>query len=63
MTDTNYKLRAWMGANKVSGRELAKRLEMPYSTFCSKMSEESDWKLPEIKTLQVVPGLAFEELF
>ena len=63
MTDTNYKIRAWMGANKVSGRELAERLEMPYSTFRSKMSEESDWKLPEIKTLQVVTGLAFEELF
>lgn len=63
MLDTNYKLRAWMGANKVSGRELAKRLEMPYSTFCSKMSEESDWKLPEIKALQEITGLVFEDLF
>ena len=63
MLDTNYKLRAWMGANRVSGRELAKRLEMPYSTFCSKMSEESDWKLPEIKALQEITGLVFEDLF
>lgn len=63
MTDTNYKLRAWMGANKVSGRELAKRLEMPYSTLCTKMSEESDWKLPEIKALQEITGLAFNDLF
>ncbi len=63
MTDTNYKLRAWMGANKVTGRELAKRIEMPYSTFCTRMSEEADWKLPEIKALQAVTGLAFDELF
>lgn len=63
MLDTNYKVRAWMGANKVSGRELAKRLNMPYSTFCTRMSEESDWKLPEIKALQEITRLAFEELF
>lgn len=63
MTDTNFKLRAWMGANKVTGRELAKRLDMPYSTLCTRLSEETDWKLAEIKTLQVVTGLAFEELF
>ena len=63
MVDTNYKIRAWMGANRVSGRELAKRLEMPYSTFCAKMGEESDWKLPEIKSLLEVTGLTYEELF
>ncbi len=63
MTDTNYKLRGWMGANKVTGRELAKRIDMPYSTFCTRMNEESEWKLPEIKSLQAVTGLAFEELF
>ena len=63
MTDTNYKLRGWMGANKVTGRELAKRINMPYSTFCTRMSEEADWKLPEIKALQAVTGLTFDELF
>lgn len=63
MEDTNYKLRAWMGANKVSGRELAKRLDMSYSTFCTRMNEEADWKLPEIKSLKEVTGLAFDELF
>ena len=63
MVDTNYKVRAWMGANKVSGRELAKRLNMPYSTFCTRMDEKSDWKLPEIKSLQKITGLAFDELF
>lgn len=63
MVDTNYKIRAWMGANKVSGRELAKRLDMPYSTFCTRMSEKTGWKLPEIKALQDITGLAFEELF
>ena len=63
MEDTNYKVRGWMGANKVSGRELAKRLNMPYSTFCTRMNEESDWKLPEIIALQKITGLAFEELF
>jgi len=63
MADTNYKIRAWMGANKVSGRELAYRLNMPYSTFCNKMSEDSDWRLPEIKSLMDITGLTFEELF
>lgn len=63
MIDTNYKLRAWMGANKVSGRELAKRLNMSYSTFCTRMNEESDWKLPEVKALQEITGLVFEDLF
>lgn len=63
MNDTNYKLRAWMGANKISGREMAKRLEMPYPTFRMKMLGNSEWKLPEIHSIMTVTGLAFDELF
>ena len=29
MQDTNYKLRGWMGSNKVSHRRMAELLEMP----------------------------------
>lgn len=63
MNDTNYKIRAWMGANKVSGRELAEKIGMPYPTFRVKMGENSDWKLPEIRALIEVTGLTFDELF
>lgn len=63
MVDTNYKVRAWMGANKVSQRELAKRLNLSYSALRAKLDERTDWKLAEIKALQEITGLAFEELF
>lgn len=63
MNDTNYKLRAWMGANKVSGLELANKLNMPYPTFRTKMNGGSDWKLPEVHKLMEITGLTFDELF
>lgn len=63
MYDTNYRIRAWMGANKVSGRELAEKIDMPYPTFRQKIAGKSDWKLPEINSLIKVTGLVFEELF
>lgn len=63
MADTNYKLRAWMGAEKVSGRELADRIGMPYDTFRVKMLGKTQWKLSEVEDLLKVTGLTFEELF
>lgn len=63
MKDTNYKLRAWMGANKVSGVKLAEMINMPYSTFKLKYSGERQWKLTEIVALLRVTGLTFDELF
>jgi hypothetical protein len=63
MQDTNYKLRAWMGANKVSGTEMARRIDMPYDTFKNKMAGTSQWKLSEVVTLIEVTKLPFEELF
>lgn len=63
MRDTNYKLRAWMGAEKVSGRVLAERINMPYDTFKVKMLGKSPWKLPEVIALLEVTGKTFEELF
>ena len=63
MNDTNCKIRAWMGANKVSGYELAEKIGMPYPTFRSKMGEISDWKLSEVRKLIEVTGLTFDELF
>jgi len=63
MNDTNRKIRAWMGANRVSGRELAEKIGMPYPTFRMKMAEKTDWKLPEIYSLIEVTGLVFDELF
>ncbi len=63
MADTNYKLRAWMGAEKVSGKELADRIGMPYDTFRVKMLGKTQWKLSEVEDLLKVTGLTFEELF
>lgn len=63
MRDTNYELRAWMGANKVSGRELAKRMGRSYETIRMKLSGKTEWTLPEIEKLMEVTGLSFEELF
>lgn len=63
MTDTNCKLRAWMGANKVSGRKLASMIDMPYDTFRAKMSGKSEWKLSEIQALMCATESPYEELF
>ena len=63
MTDTNAKLRGWMGENKVSGVKLAELIGMPYPTFKVKMSGKTDWSMPEIIRLLKVTGHKFEELF
>ena len=63
MQDTNYKLRAWMGANRVSGVKMAEMIAMPYATFKYKMSEKSEWTLSEIDTILRVTGCKFDEIF
>lgn len=63
MRDANYDLRAWMGANKVSGRKLAELMGRSYETIRVKLANKTDWTLPEIKKLMEVTGLTFEELF
>ena len=63
MNDTNAKLRGWMGENKISGVQLAERIGMPYPTFKTKMSEKSDWNMPEIIMILNVTGKKFEEIF
>ena len=63
MADTNYNLRAWMGANRVSGRKLAEMMDMPYNTFRVKYTGKTKWTLTEIKKLLDITGLTFEELF
>lgn len=63
MEDTNYKLRAWMGANKVSGVKLSEMIDMPYDTFKARYAGKTQWKLTEIVALLRVTGLTFDELF
>ena len=63
MQDTNYKLRGWMGSNKVSHRRMAELLEMPYETFRAKIAGESQWKLSEVIRILDVTGCLFEEIF
>lgn len=63
MADTNYKLRAWMGANKVSGPMLAEMIDMPYETFKNKMADKSQWKLSEVKALIKATGCSYDEIF
>lgn len=63
MKDTNYKLRAWMGANRVSGSKMAELMDMPYMTFKNKMTEKTEWKLSEVLTIMKVTGCTFDEIF
>lgn len=63
MRDTNYKIRGWMGSNKVSVRRLAELMDMPYDTLKTRMSGKTPWKLSDIEKLMEVTGLKFEELF
>jgi hypothetical protein len=63
MRDTNYELRAWMGANKVSGRKLAEMMGRSYETIRVKLAGKTEWTLPEIKKLLEVTGLTFDDLF
>lgn len=61
--DTNYKLRAWMGANKVSGVKLAEMLGMSYNTIKLKLMGKSEWKLSEIEALMEATGCEFHDIF
>lgn len=63
MRDTNYELRAWMGANKVSGRKLAEMMGRSYETIRIKLGGKTEWTLQEIEQLIEITGLPFEELF
>ena len=63
MQDTNYKLRAWMGANRISGVKMAEMIGMPYTTFKYKLSQKSEWTFSEIMAIIDVTGSKFEELF
>lgn len=63
MKDTNYKLRGWMGANRVSGIEMAERIGLPYGTFRLKIEGKTEWKLSEIVNILRVTGCAFDEIF
>ena len=63
MKDTNYKLRAWMGANRVSGPKMAEMMGMSYETFKNKMADKSEWKLSEVKTIMQVTGCKYDEVF
>ena len=63
MQDTNYKLRAWMGANRVSGVAMAEMIGMPYNTFKTKFKGETDWKLSEVIAILRATGCKFDEIF
>lgn len=63
MQDTNYKLRAWMGANRVSGAAMARLIGMPYDTFKIKFAGKTEWKLSEVVSILKVTGQKFEEIF
>lgn len=63
MNDTNYKIRAWMGANRVSGRKLAEMMEMSYNTLKPKLAGKVKWTVSDAEALIKATGLPFEELF
>lgn len=61
--DTNYKLRAWMGANRFSSAKFAKMIDMPYETFKNKMAGKTEWKLSEVVRILEFTGCSFDEIF
>lgn len=61
--DANYKLRGWMGSNRVTDTEMAKRLNLPYGTFKYKIAGRTEWKLSEIFKILEVTGCTFHEIF
>ena len=63
MKYTNYKLRGWMGANRVSGTEMADRIGLPYGTFRLKIEGKTEWKLSEVISIMQTTGCALEEIF
>ena len=63
MTDTNAKLRGWMGENRISGVKFAEMIGMPYPTFKVKMSGRTDWNMPEIVRILKITDKKFEEIF
>lgn len=63
MKDPNYKLRGWMGSNRVSGTAMADMMNMSRETFKNKMSGKTEWKLSEIITILEVTGCTFHEIF
>lgn len=63
MYDTNYKLRAWMGANRLSAAKMAEMIGMPYGTFKWKMAERSEWTLSEIQAIMEATDCKFDEIF
>ena len=63
MNDTNYKIRAWMGANRVSGRKLAEMMGMSYNTLKPKLAGTVKWTLSDVQAMMKATGLSFDELF
>lgn len=63
MSKANSKLRSWLGANQITGKEFAKMIDMPYDTFKSKITNRSDWRLADVIKILAVTGCKFEELF
>lgn len=63
MRDPNYKLRGWMGANRVSGNAMAERINMSRETFKNKINGKTEWKLSEILMILKVTGCKFDEIF
>lgn len=63
MKDPNYKLRGWMGSNRVSGNAMADMMNMSRETFKNKISGKTEWKLSEILMILKVTGSKFDEIF
>lgn len=63
MSNTNAKIRGWMGEHGVSGVKFAEMIDMPYPTFKTKITGKSDWSMPEIVKIMRVTGRKFEEIF
>ena len=63
MRDPNYKLRGWMGSNRVSGNSMADLMHMSRETFKNKITGKTEWKLSEILKILEVTGCTFDEIF
>lgn len=53
----------WMAENKVSGRELARRMDVPYDTVYNMLRGKNYPGMHTIKALLRATGMTFEEAF
>ena len=53
----------WMSENKVSARDLARRMDVPYDTVCTMLRGQNYPGMHTIRAVLRATGMTFEEAF